>query len=108
MPKKLSNQFSYEQELNIIHRYNEDCESSNSIAEDFKVSPSVIMNILKKHNIITRDKKSAQKKLLSDDQINKLCEMYLAGYTANYLSQQFGITLNRTKKYIQKKGVRKS
>lgn len=103
----MQRRFTEEEEVEMVARY-EGGEGSNTIAIDFDTYPSAVLSVVKRRGGEVRDKKTSQKSLLSESEMDMLCKMYLAGYTARYLSEKFKISERRVRKYLEKRGVSKN
>lgn len=76
--------FDLEQEKRICARY-EGGETSTSLAQEFGVDPTTVMNILRRHG-----KRSRDRNLFTAEQKAEICRLYQEGESNIRLAKQFG------------------
>ena len=82
----------------VIRRY-EAGETAQALAEEFKVSKTALLALLRQNNVVVR------RRALTDDQIADLAQRYEAGKTIAALEAETGIPHASIQRALKRAGV---
>jgi hypothetical protein len=83
----------------IVHRY-EAGETAQALADEFNVSKSALLNLLRRSNVVVR------RQALTEEQVHALARAYEAGKTIAALEAETGIPHGTIQRALKLKGVK--